>query len=48
MTKTNAISALILGHIAAGMTVPAAIDAVFGEGAYLQLAGEVYEALRAR
>ena len=46
MTKHQAISALILANIAKGMTVEQAFDAVIGEGAYKQLAGEVWEALQ--
>ena len=46
MTKQQAISALILANVAKGMTVEQAFDAVIGEGAYKQLAGEVWEALQ--
>ena len=46
MTKQQAISALILAKVAKGMTVEQAFDAVIGEGAYKQLAGEVWEALQ--
>ena len=46
MTKQQAISALILANVAKGMTVEQAFDAVIGEGAYRQLAGEVWEALQ--
>jgi hypothetical protein len=42
------ISARIRANIAAGMDLPAAFDAVLGEGAYAKLASEVYDALRAR
>ena len=48
MTKTQAISAMILNKIAAGMTAKEAINAVLGAGAYEKLAGEVYDELRAR
>ena len=47
MTKTAAISAMILRNVEAGMTVREAFDAVLGAGRYEQLAGDVYEALRA-
>lgn len=47
MTKQQAISALILAHVASGKTIQQAFDAVIGEGAYQQLAGEVWEALQA-
>ena len=47
MTNAN-ISALILSKIAAGMTIEAAINATFGEGAYNRIAGEIYDALRAK
>jgi hypothetical protein len=46
MTKQQAISALILAEIAKGKTMEQAFDAVIGEGAYKQLAGEVWEALQ--
>ena len=46
MNKQQAISALILANVAKGMTVEQAFDAVIGEGAYKQLAGEVWEALQ--
>lgn len=47
--KLNAmISAAILAKIAEGMTPRAALDAVLGEGTFEQLAGELWEALRAK
>jgi len=46
MTKTQAISALILSEVASGKTIQQAFDAVIGEGAYERLAGEVWEALQ--
>lgn len=47
--KVNAkISAAILANVAAGMTLPQAFDAVLGEGAYAKMAGELYDALRAK
>ena len=47
MTKQQAISALILAEVAKGSTIQQAFDAVIGEGAYAQLAGEIYDELRA-
>jgi hypothetical protein len=46
MTKTQAISALILAEVASGKAIEQAFDAVIGEGAYQKLAGEVWEALQ--
>lgn len=46
MTKTQAISALILARVAQGETIQQAFDAIIGPGAYQQLAGEVWEALQ--
>jgi hypothetical protein len=47
MTKTQQISALILVATEAnGGDIQKGFDAVFGEGAYLKLAGEVYHQLR--
>lgn len=40
------ISAKILSLISTGMSLSEAFDAVLGAGAYLKLAGEVYEGLR--
>lgn len=42
------ISAAILAHVANGKTLPEAYDAMFGEGAYVKMAGEMYDALRAK
>ena len=42
------ISAAILANIACGMALPQAFDAVLGEGAYAKLAGDLYDALRAK
>jgi hypothetical protein len=47
-TKNDAIGAAILAAMAQGLTLPQAFDAVLGEGAYLALAGELYDALRAQ
>lgn len=46
--KNAAISKMIATKIAQGMDLPAAFDAVLGEGAYMKLAGEVYNELRAK
>jgi hypothetical protein len=46
MTKSQAISALILARVANGETMQEAFDAVLGAGAYQRLAGEVWEALQ--
>lgn len=48
ITKNAAISAAILANVAKGMDLPAAYDAVFGEGAYAKMADEMYDALRAK
>jgi Skp family chaperone for outer membrane proteins len=47
MTKTQAISALIISRIAQGQSAQQAFDAVIGAGAYERLAGEVWEAFQA-
>lgn len=48
-TATNAtISAKILAAKASGMTTKQAIDAVLGAGTFEKLAGELYDALRAK
>ena len=39
------ISTRILALVASGMPLPAAFDAVLGEGAYLKMAGEIYESM---
>lgn len=49
MIKQNTpsrISARIVALVATGMTLPAAMDAVLGAGAYDQLAGDLWQALR--
>lgn len=45
--KNAQISQAIIAHVAAGKTLPEAYDAVFGPGAYVKMAGEMYDALRA-
>lgn len=47
MTKTQAISALILARVAEGATIKEAFEAVIGPGSFEQLAGEVWEAMQA-
>lgn len=42
------ISARILAHVAAGKTLPQAVDEVLGVGTYLKLAGEIYDTLRTK
>jgi hypothetical protein len=42
------ISAKILQRVAAGMTVQEAYDSVFGDGAYMDMAGKMYDELRAK
>lgn len=44
--KIAAISRLILSKVAAGMTLPEAVDAVLGVGRFAEIAGDVYDALR--
>lgn len=46
--KNAKISAMILAKMSEGMDIQQAFDAIMGEGAYLKLAHEVYEALRAK
>ena len=46
--KNAAFSAKILAHMQAGLTLREAFDAVLGDGAYLKLAGEVYDELKAK
>lgn len=46
--KNAKISAMIISKMQQGMDIRAAFDAVLGEGAYMKLAGEVYDALRAK
>ena len=46
--KNAQISAMILAKKAELGSLKAAFDAVMGEGAYDKLAGEIYDALRAK
>lgn len=51
LMKTTAdmkISARILVLVQTGMPLPAAVDAVLGVGTYAKLAGDVYDALKAK
>jgi hypothetical protein len=47
MSKTQAISALILARVAEGDTIKEAFEAVIGPGSFEQLVGEVWEAMQA-
>ncbi len=47
-SKTQTISARILAMVAAGHSLQASVDAILGAGTYERLAGDVYDALRAR
>ena len=48
-TDKNTVITVAIGTLLqAGIAVDAAIDAVLGQGAYLKMAGEIYEALRAK
>ena len=45
-TEINAkISARIIAELGTGKSLPEAIDAVLGEGAFMKLSGETYDAL---
>ncbi len=46
--KHAQITAAILAKVAQGLTVREAIDAVLGAGTVQRVAGEVYDALRAK
>jgi hypothetical protein len=46
MTKSAAISTLILDDVAAGATPAQALDKILGEGAFAKLAGDLYDAFR--
>ena len=48
MTKAQKISEMILAELAKTGSMPQAFDAVLGEGAYMKLAGELYNELRAK
>jgi hypothetical protein len=49
MTNSKEIISLrILALLTAGLTMQQAFDAVMGKGAYAKIAGEVYDALRAK
>lgn len=45
--KNAKISAMIIAKMQQGMDISEAFDAVLGEGAYMKLAGDVYDELRA-
>jgi hypothetical protein len=46
-TKNAAISRKIIAHVAAGMSLAKAIDAVLGAGTHAAIVRDVYESLRA-
>jgi hypothetical protein len=46
MTKAQKISEMILAELAATGSISQAFDKVLGEGAYENLAGDLYDALR--
>ena len=48
MTKNQIISARILAHMANGMDIKDATDAVLGDGTYMALASAVWEAAQAK
>lgn len=45
---TAKISAAIIAHVAAGKSLADAVDAVLGAGTYNKIAGDVFDALRAK
>jgi len=47
VTKTQAISHMILSRIAEGMTLREAFDAVLGQGAYDKLASDLHDEFNA-
>lgn len=47
MTKTQAISLMILARIAAGATVAEALDAVCGAGSHASLAAALWDSFQA-
>lgn len=47
MNMNAIIAARILTHITNGMDPRAAFDEVLGEGAFIKLAGDLYDAFRA-
>lgn len=47
MTKAQKISEMIMVKFAETGDMVAAYDSVFGAGAYMQLAGEIYDTIRA-
>ena len=47
ITKNAQISEAIMIQVAAGLSVQQAFDAVLGQGAYMKLAGELYDQLKA-
>lgn len=47
-SKNQSISLRILALVKNGMPLPQAYDTVMGQGAYMAIAGEVYDALRVK
>lgn len=48
MTITSTISARILHLVGQGLSIRESFDEVLGAGAYERMAGELYDALRAK
>lgn len=48
MTKDQIISAKILEAVARGLPIEQAFDEVMGEGAYIRMAGDLYDLLRSK
>lgn len=48
MTPSQTLSAKILAFVAEGYTIREAFDMVLGEGAFLEFAGNLYDALNKR
>jgi hypothetical protein len=46
--RQQQISARILALVASGMTIREAIDATLGEGTFITIAGEIYDALTSK
>jgi hypothetical protein len=45
--KNQIITAKIVALLAAGLTIEAAIEQVFGAGSFEKIAGQIYDMLRA-
>ena len=46
MDKNQKISQILVAKINSGMTVEEALNSIFGEGFYKELAGQLYDELR--